>query len=304
MTFPRRRPHRRQDGRTPAFPGDFPDDDRDMTQVLGPHRGTVYDGARFEWGGASSIGLPDSDTPPASPAGDYRQAIAQANAEAGNPPGSGYHSGIGDATTWHPGQYPPRHPKSSEPHGPDMFPALPPGPPPVTVRHDPPAAPVGYEIIGRETAKGWPRLGELRCDYPAALAETPIPCDSVHRDGTALSFRDLRLSAQTAGWHMDRLGQWACPRCCQASPEYRGLYPVTVYDPLAAEAHVARDQRGVMAAWLEADGSAATTSYYQWVAAAGVETAARAAAELGLRDRTLDHHEASHALGRHAAATR
>jgi len=255
VTFPRRRPHRRQDGRTPAFPGDFPDDDRDMTQILGPHRGTVYDGARFEWGGASSIGLPDSDTPPASPADDYRQAIAQANTEA---------EILARARARRP--------------APDMFPALPPGPPPVTVRHDPPAAPVGYEIIGRETAKGWPRLGELRCDYPAALAETPIPCDSVHRDGTALSFRDLRRSAQAAGWHMDRLGQWACPRCCQASPEYRGLYPVTVYDPLAAEAHLTGDPRG--------------------------ENRERARAELALRDRTLDHHEASHVLGRHAAATR
>jgi hypothetical protein len=263
MTAPRFRRHRNPDGRRPAFTGDFPPGDRDITEI-------IQDAPPPDWDGTAPLaalrGQPRY-TPAVSPADDYRQAIAQANTEAGNPPGSGYHSGTGDATTWHPGQYPPGHPKSSEPHGPDMFPALrePPAPPP---------APVGYEVTGRETGQGWPHLFELHCDYPAALAETPIPCDSVHRDGTALSFRGLRRSAQAAGWHMDRLGQWVCPRCCQANPDYRGLYPVTVYDPLAAEAYLVGDPRG--------------------------ENRERARAELGLRDRTLRHYDASHKRGGHA----
>ncbi|HEX5567029.1 MAG TPA: hypothetical protein VFY14_08930 [Streptomyces sp.] len=241
MTAPRR-PRRTRDRRPAAFPDGFPGDDRTATEVLGPYRGTVHDGAGFQWQGASDVGLP-----PVSPAEDYRRAIAQANAEAAAAPF--------DRLRVHGPQ-------------PDMFPALR-EPPPV------PAAPVGYEVTGRETAQGWSHLGELRCDYPAALAETPIPCDGVWRDHAATTFRGLRMSAQAAGWHMDRLGQWACPRCCQASPEYRTLYAVTVYDPLAAEAYVVGDLRG--------------------------ENRERARAELDLRDRTVEHHHDSHEHGRHAA---
>ena len=259
MTSPKRRNRRQPPGRAPAFT-----DGRDITEVLGPRAG--WDATPTTWGGASDIGLP----PAVSPADDYRQAIARANAEPGNPPGSGYHSGIGAGTAWHPGQYPPDPAPPAmlraRPPAPDMFPAL---QPPST-----PVAPVGYEVTGRETGRGWPHLFELRCDYPAALAATPIPCDGIHRDSGALSFRELRQSAQAAGWHMDACGRWACPRCCQASPEYRGLYPVTVYDPLAAEAYVVGDMAG--------------------------ERAYRANAECFLRVRTLLHHASSHKRGRHA----
>jgi len=234
------RRHRNPDGRRPVLAGGFPGDDRDITEVLGPHRGAIYDGATFQWEGASGAGLPDGRLYPRTPYPPYPDPDP-APAPSGR--------------------------LRVQPPGPDMFPAL--REPPA-----PPAAPVGYEIIGRETAKGWPRLGELRCDYPAALAETPIPCDSVHRDPAATTFYGLRLSAQAAGWHMDRLGQWVCPRCCQVNPEYRGLYPVTFYDIQAAEAYVAGDLRG--------------------------ENRERARAELGARVRTLLHHDNSHQRGRHA----
>lgn len=46
------------------------------------------------------------DDLPEAPAADL-QDHGDGMTEVGNPPGSGYFSGIGDATTWHPGQYPP-----------------------------------------------------------------------------------------------------------------------------------------------------------------------------------------------------
>jgi hypothetical protein len=98
-----------------------------------------------------------------------------------------------------------------------------------------PAAGDGHDTIARDMAHGWPHLFEIRCAYPAATSETPIPCDTKpHRDLTAPSFRDLGLSALAAGWHLDALGRWACPRCCQASSEYRTRRPVAVWAEGAA----------------------------------------------------------------------
>jgi hypothetical protein len=94
--------------------------------------------------------------------------------------------------------------------------------------------PDGYDTIARDMAHGWPHLFEIRCAYPAATSETPIPCDTVHRDPAAPSFRDLGLSALAAGWDLDALGRWACPRCGQASSEYRTRRPVTVWADGAA----------------------------------------------------------------------
>jgi hypothetical protein len=259
VTAPRFR-RRRQDGRAPAVAGDFPDDGRDITEAIG-HRVASWDGTTIRWEGASDIGLPGDDAYPAvDPAEEYRQAIAQANASPDPAP-------LAEIRAGHSPRYPAPGMLRAQPPAPDMFPAL----------QDPPAAPVGYEVTGRETGQGWPHLFELRCAYPAALAETPIPCDSAHRDHTVTSFRALRRSAQAAGWHMDRLEQWVCPRCCQVSTAYRGLYPVTVWDALAAEAYVVGDLRG--------------------------ENRERARAELGLRDRTLEHYDASHKHGGHAAVT-
>jgi hypothetical protein len=106
----------------------------------------------------------------------------------------------------------------------------------------PPAAGL-YDAIARDMAHGWPHLFEVRCQFPAAASDTPIPCDSVHRDPAALSFRGLRASAFAAGWHLDALGRMACPHCCQDSPAYRTLYPVITWDPDAAEAEQAGDWR-------------------------------------------------------------
>jgi hypothetical protein len=292
VTSPRFRRHRNPDGRRPDFTGDG----RDITQALQDAGPPDWDGTTMP---LSALRSQPRYTPAVTPAEDYRQAIAHAGAEPGNPPGSGYFSGIGPgAVTWHPGQYPPDPGPAAaplamlraRPHGPDMFPALP-GPPP---------APVGYEVTGRETGRGWPHLFELRCAYPAALAETPIPCDSVHRDAGALSFRALRRSAQAAGWHMDRLEQWVCPRCCQVNPEYRTLYSVTLYDIQAAEAYVSGDWLGSAADWLEQDDCPPDSEYGEWVAAAGVEVAARASAEHDLFRCARDVAR----RGRHAAVTR
>ena len=117
------------------------------------------------------------------------------------------------------------------PPAPETSPALPP-------------APAGdQDKIALDMAAGWPHLFEVRCAYPAAACATPIPCGAVHRDAGALSFRALRASAFAAGWHLDALGRLCCPRCCQDSPEYRTLYPVTIWDPGAAAAVLAGDFR-------------------------------------------------------------
>lgn len=106
------------------------------------------------------------------------------------------------------------------------------------------------EVVGRDTAHGWPHLFKLTCQYPAADHATPIPCGRTYADHAARSFRELRLSAHAHGWHLDTLGRWACPRCCQDSPDYRTLYPVMLWDPAAYEA----DQGGDHTAgfWLRA----------------------------------------------------
>ena len=117
-------------------------------------------------------------------------------------------------------------------------------PPPDVPGTLPPAAyPDNFDPMARVMARGWPRLFEIRCAYLAAACDTPIPCAAVHRDDSAPSFRDLRRSAFTTGWHLDMHGQWACPGCCQASPEYRTLYPLTVWDAEAAEARLDGDEQ-------------------------------------------------------------
>lgn len=86
-----------------------------------------------------------------------------------------------------------------------------------------------FDTIGRILARGWPHLTEIRCAYPAANHATPIPCGSTHTDPAAASFRDLRRSAYTAGWHLDDLGRMACPSCCQHNGlEYRAKHRARV----------------------------------------------------------------------------
>ena len=211
------RPGRRQ---PPAFSGDFPGDES-ITEILERVRPADYDGTTYRFTGASGAGLPPDEVYDTSydaggwepdPAAGLRQAIElTAMAERG-----------------------PATP-------PTRLRALPPAPAPAPAAQPAPAVLHDDDKIARHLAHGWPHLFEVRCAYPAASHDTPIPCGSVHRDGTALSFRGLRASAWAAGWHLDALGRLACPRCCQDSPEYRTLYPVTVWDPDARDARLARD---------------------------------------------------------------
>jgi hypothetical protein len=192
--------------RQPDAPPAVFSDGRDITEVLG--RPADWDGTTIAWEGASDVGLPDG--------------------------GGGY-----DATGWGAPPHPPAPAARTGPlerlrtrtPAPEMLPA-------------PPPAPDGPRSIARGMARGWPHLFEVRCQFPAAASATPIPCGAVHRDEAAGSFRALRASAYAAGWHLDALGRMACPRCCQASPEYRTLYPVTVHSMLAAEAYVTGDLNG------------------------------------------------------------
>lgn len=82
--------------------------------------------------------------------------------------------------------------------------------------------------VAEQAARGWAHLFTIRCGYPAASHDTPIPCGAEHRDPDVGTFRRLRLSAQAAGWHLDAYGRWACP-ACQMTSEYRTLYPVTFW---------------------------------------------------------------------------
>lgn len=61
-------------------------------------------------------GGPDVDLQDHGDTMDITEALDQLGSdEGGNPPGSGYHSGIGDATTWHPGLRRPPWAGASEP---------------------------------------------------------------------------------------------------------------------------------------------------------------------------------------------
>jgi hypothetical protein len=207
----------------------------DPTEHLNAIRPASWDGTTLTFSGASGAGLPPGgafrrpgeidasgwDHPDElyadAEAAGLRQAIeTTALAERGPGPGA----------------------------GPARLRALPPPAAPVPAA---PPAPVGQhddDRIARGMARGWAHLFVLRCEFPAADVATPIPCGSAHRDEGARSFRGLRASAQAAGWHLDALGRWACPLCCQDSPGYRTLYPLTVWDPDAAEARLARDPDG------------------------------------------------------------
>lgn len=105
----------------------------------------------------------------------------------------------------------------------------------------------GQHVIADGLAHGWPRLFEIRCAYPAARHDTPIPCDQVFTDPAAATFTALRESARAAGWNVDAHGRDACPACSQASPAYRTPYPVMLWaggaHPAAIEHDLIRDVR-------------------------------------------------------------
>jgi hypothetical protein len=184
-----------------------------------------WDATAYQWGGASTIGLPDGDTPTAvSPADDYRRAIAQANA--------------GPETA----------PLRAQPRGPDMFPALPPAPPP-----GPPAAPTrpaparqhdtGPQRLprySRTTARPRPRRAPDCAIFiwSDLLSQHIMKCGICLRSRYAdpiagtmpFTFESLRVSAHVSGWRLDAFTRWACP-ACQGTPAYRSPYPVTHSHP-------------------------------------------------------------------------
>ena len=136
--------------------------------------------------------------------------------------------------------------------------------------------------ISDDIARGWRYMYAIRCSYHAAPCATPIPCGTTHRDGGAMTFRALRVSAKEAGWHLDTLGRWVCPDC-QMNPEYGTLYPVAVRTPQAPTDR----ERDQWPAWQRADD---VTKWHLSIRA-----------DLGLRERTLRHWADSHRHGSHAA---
>jgi hypothetical protein len=230
VTAPRFR-RRRQDGRAPAFAGDFPDDGRDITEVLQAAGPPAWDGTAIEWGGASDAGLPDGGAYPAavSPAGDYRRAIAQANAEGGLLP----------RTPYPPYPDPAPAPLRALPRGPDMFPALPPGSPPA--QHDP--RDTGPQQRLPRYARTAARPRPQRAPDCAIFIWSDLLGQHIMKCGVCLrsryadpiaahmpfTFEALRVSAHVSGWRLDAFSRWACP-ACQGTVNYRTPHCVTFWD--------------------------------------------------------------------------
>lgn len=86
-----------------------------------------------------------------------------------------------------------------------------------------------------DIARGWGRMFTIACEYDAAEHQSPIPCDTIHRDPEAATFPALKESAWDAGWRMDDMGRWACPDHV-ATPAYRTPFHLTFWAPGAHEA--------------------------------------------------------------------
>jgi hypothetical protein len=233
LPFPRRRTSRPRGRAQLALTGDFPDD-RDIADTLAAVGPPDWDGTTITFGGASGTGLdpaavysapaPLAIAPPPKEEAETSELYNKRARRVVGPPADG-----AAPFTW----------LRADGRRPAMFPALPAAGPPVTFQAGAPDD--DGNSIARDMTRGWPHLFEVRCAYPAAASDTPIPCGAAHRDEDARSFRDLRRSAQADGWHLDAFGRWACPRCCQDSPEYRTLYALAHYHPHAANVRLAGD---------------------------------------------------------------
>lgn len=201
MTLPSRR-NRRTRGRSHlTLTGDFPGHAQDITEELARIRTATWDGTTIDFSNGGA-------------------------SSTGLPPGAVYAAPVAEDTQPIPPLTPQPRPRPRDPLTGDL---------PlqdINPRHD---------TIGRDTARGWPHLTEIRCAYPAAASATPIPCDSKYT-ADAPSFRDQRRAAYAAGWHLDDLGRMVCPRCARRNPGYRSLYPLTLWDPDAFTAAQAGDQ--------------------------------------------------------------
>lgn len=286
MTAPRFRRHR-QDGRAPAFAGDFTDDGRDITEVIG--RPADWDGSTYQWGGASDIGLPGGDMPPAaSAAEDFRRTVTRANAA---PP----------AAT------PAR--LRAQPRGPDMFPAL-----PAAAQHEPRDTGPQQRLprYSRTAARPRPQRAPDCAIFVwvPSISQHVLLCGMClwrrHADPITASmpftFESLRQSAYVTGWRTDAFTRWCCPHC-QGTPAYHSPRQVIQWDPDAAEAylaHLAGDPRGRKAPRYGIYPASDYSEFAEWYERVGPEVAFRAAAELDL----IGDVAAGVKHGRHAAVTR
>jgi len=269
VTAPRFRRHRSSDGRRPVLAGDFPDDGRDITEIL-------HDTPTADWDGTAPLtalrGQPRY-TPAVSPADDYRQAIAQANTEAG--------------------LYP-RPPAITPPRGPDMFPALQQDPPGTPL---PPIPPHTYDPDSHQYGRPCTLCGEgpdhplhnqrdtgpqqrlPRFSRTAARPRPQRPPDCAifvwvpsisqhvllcgmcrwrrHADPITASmpftFESLRQSAYITGWRLDAFTRWCCP-ACQDTAAYWSPRQVTHSHPDLRALHAAGKPIDETSALVVADG--------------------------------------------------
>jgi hypothetical protein len=190
---------RRRAARKPSFAGDFPDDSRDITEILGPP-GT--------WSGASATGLPD---PGPGPAAAYRRAIAQANTEARLLPAPPYQP------------YP----------DPWAAPQQPAAPPPPAPRDTGPMQRLPRITRVRERQRPQRTPDAAIFIWSALLAQHIMLCGVCLRSryadpitgGMPFAFESLRQSARASGWRLDTFTRWACP-ACQQTPAYHSPRPV------------------------------------------------------------------------------
>lgn len=243
MTFLRFRGRRSRPGRKPAFAGDFPDDDRDITEILGPPGG---------WSGASGAGLPDGGAfPDPDPAGTYRRAIAQANDEAG-PFAAGLRQAsatIREATAEAETAQQRTRTRRPLPAPAPAAPALQDTPAPAGPRETGPMQRLPRITRVRERPRPQRPPDAAIFIWSGLLAQHIMLCGVCLRSRYAdpvtahmpFAFESLRQSAWVSGWRLDAFTRWACPACQQA-PAYHSPRPVIQWDPDALDAAAAGDE--------------------------------------------------------------
>jgi len=251
VTPPRFRRHRNPDGRRPAFTGDFPPGDRDITEAFEHVQATEWDGTTLTLPGLR--GQPRY-TPAVNPADDYRRAVAQANDEAGP-----FAAGLWQASatiqeasaTAEAGRLRAQAP------GPDMFPALPPAPPAPAAaqQHDPRDTGPQQRLprYARTAARPRPQR-PADCAifvWVPSISQHVLLCGMCrwrrHADPVTatmpFTFESLRQSAYITGWRLDAFTRWCCP-ACQGTAAYWSPRQVILWDGDALDAYKAGDTRG------------------------------------------------------------
>jgi hypothetical protein len=242
------RRHRSSDGRAPVFRDDFTDDGRDITEVLEAAGPPAWDGATMPLSGLRGqprytphpnghfTGTGDETTWHPAPGHEERRAIAQANAEPAVAPLARLRA---------------------QPHGPDMFPALPAGPPPAPAagQHDPRDTGPQQRLPRYSRTAARPR--PQRAPDCAIFVWSDLLGQHIMKCGVCLrsryadpiagtmpfTFEALRVSAHVSGWRTDAFGRWACP-ACQLTPAYWSPRQVIQWDGDATDAAMAGDAYG------------------------------------------------------------